>query len=230
VTASAIVKPVPAYVKRIATADVARGEVIGGLQIWPTARPSVTLEAGERLTIPLRIRAVAADAGTPKLTADAPETWKLRRDTKSSDYWLDIPIDAAAGSGSRKATINVDAGQGRSLEMHVRLMVNVLAENLVVTPKSIDFGEVTLANARSSMKRVGVRKIVGTFHVKSVSSTLPFLKLEQITIIENSNYLLRITIDPAKPLKPGDYDGVLQIETDGGNRLEVPVKIKLADQ
>lgn len=198
--------------------------------MWPTARPSVTVEAGERLTIPLRIRALAPDSGTLKLAADAPETWKLRREPTSSNYWLDIPIEASGGSGTRNVTINIDAGGGRSREMRVRLTVDVLAENLIATPKSIDFGEVTPAKTRTAFKRVGIRKIVGAFHIKAVSSTLPFLKLEQVTMVENSNYLIRITIDATKPLKTGSYDGVLLIETDGGTRVEVPIKVKLVDQ
>ena len=114
--------------------------------------------------------------------------------------------------------------------MRVRLATNVLAENLIVTPKTIDFGDVTLAGARRAIQRVGIRKIIGAFHIKAVSSSLPFLKLEQTTIIENSNYLIRITIDQARPLKAGSYDGKLLIETDGGNRLEAPITIKLVDQ
>lgn len=227
---AAVVKPIPAFVKRIATADIGHGEVLEGFQVWPTARPSVAVEAGERLTIPLRIRALAENSGTLKLAADAPETWKLRRDPKSGDYWLDIPIDASGGSGTHTATINVDVGGGRSREMRVRLTTNVLAENLIVTPKAIDFGEVTLASARASIKRVGVRKIVGTFHIKAASTSLPFLKIEQVTMVENSNYLLRISIDPAKPVKAGSYEGMLLIETDAGNRMEVPIKLKLVDQ
>lgn len=203
--------------------------MLAGFHVWPTARPSVTLEAGERLTISLRIRAVAPESGTLKLAADAPDTWKIRREPKAGDYWLDIPIDAATGPGSRNVTINVDAA-GRSREMRVRLTTNVLAENLVVTPKEIDFGEVALANARTTIKRVGIRKIIGAFHIKTLSSSLPFLKLEQVTMVENSNYLIRIAIDQSKPVKAGSYNGVLVIETDSGNRIEVPLKIKLIDQ
>jgi hypothetical protein len=230
VTIAANVKPLPGFVKRIATSDVGHGELVEGFQVWPTARPSVAIEAGERITIPLRIRSVGAGSASLKLAADAPEGWKLRHEPKSADYWLDIPIDAAGGSGTRNATINIDVGGGRSREMRVRLTTNVLAENLVVTPKSIDFGEVSLAGARTSIKRVGIRKIVGAFHIKALSSTLPFLKLEQVTMVENSNYLVRIMIDPAKPVKAGSYDGVLLIETDEAKRIEVPIKLKLVDQ
>ena len=48
VTLAATVKPIPAYVKRIASANIGHGEVIGGFQLWPTARPAVTVEVGER--------------------------------------------------------------------------------------------------------------------------------------------------------------------------------------
>lgn len=229
VTLAATVKALPEFVKRIATADIGRGEVIGAFQVWPTARPFVTVEANERLAMTLRIRSIVQGSGTLKLAPDAPDSWKLWREPKTGDYWLDMQIDASNGSGNRTATLLVDPGDGRTREMRVRLTVNALAENLIVTPKALDFGEVSLARSRTSFQRVGIRKLVGTFHIKALSSSLPFLKLEQTTILESTNYLVRLTIDPTKPLKPGTYDGALLIETDGGNRIEVPIKIKLVD-
>jgi hypothetical protein len=224
------VKPLPDYVKRITTADVARGDGIGGFQVWPTARPAITVEPGERLAIALRIRPAAKDAGSLKLPPDAPDSWKLKRDANSGDYWLDIPIEPSSVSNSRTAKLVVESADGRSREIRVQLMVNVPSENFVVTPREIDFGEVSLASVKSALKRVGVRKVAGTFHLKAVTSTLPFLKLEQATMVEGSNYLIRIIIDPTKPLKPGAYDGILVIETDEGHRVELPVKLKLVDR
>jgi hypothetical protein len=229
VTLAATVKALPDYVKRITTADVGHGEVIGPFQVWPTARPLVSVEAGERLTMALRIRAVGLQGATLKLAPDAPDTWKLRREPKTGDYWMDLQVEAATGSGARTATLVADPGDGRTRDIKVRLTVNVLAENLIVTPKALDFGEISIAKIRNAFQRVGIRKLVGTFHIKALSSSLPFLKLEQTTIVENTNYLVRLTIDPAKPLKAGAYDGALLIETDGGNRLEVPMKIKIVD-
>jgi hypothetical protein len=106
-------------------------------------------------------------------------------------------------------------------------MVNVPAENLIVMPRELDFGEVALENLRLTMKRIGVRKIVGSLHIKALTTTLPFLKLEQATMVEGSNYLVRISIDQTKPLKAGAYQGTVVIETDEGHRVEVPVKLKL---
>lgn len=220
------IKPLPAYVKRIISADVKQGEVNGLFQIWPTARPMITVEAGERLTLGLRIRALGPDAGSLKLGPTAPETWKLRREP-SGDYWLDIPIDAVTQNFSRNAPLIVEQSGGQSREMRIRLVVNVPAENVVATPAELDFGDIAVADADLVLKRLGVRKIVGSFHVKTVTSTLPFLKLEQVTIIDGSNYLIRITIDTSKPLKPGAYDGKVVVDCDDGKRVEVPVKVKL---
>ena len=181
------------------------------------------------MTIGLRIRALASDAGSLKLGPGAPESWKLRREA-TGDYWLDIPLGAGGGSESHRSALVVDLGENRSREIRVQLMVTVPAENLVVTPRDLDFGELTLARVSGAIQRVGVRKIVGSFHIKTLSSTLPFLKLQQATMVDGSNYLIRITIDPTRSLKPGAYEGVVLIETDEGHRVEVPIKIKLVDR
>jgi hypothetical protein len=213
-------------VKRITTADVARGEVIGPFQVWPTARPSITLEPGERLAIALRIRANAPDASGLKLGAGAPSSWRLKREA-SGDHSLEIPIDAATGSSSLTVPLIEEPAGSHPREIRVQLSVTVPAQNIVVTPRELDFGEVALSSATGLVKRIGVRKMVGSFHIKSVSSTLPFLKLEQTTMVDGSNYLIRITFDSTKPLKSGAYNGTLVIETDDGNRSEVPVKLNL---
>lgn len=229
VTVAATVVPLPDYVRRITTSNVARGEVIGGVQVWPTARPAITLEAGERLKISLRIRARVPNAGSLKLATDAPDSWKLRRENGSGDYWVDIQIEPASASSSRTVALVLDVSDGHPSEIKLALTVDVPTDNLVVTPKSLDFGEVTLANAQQSLQRLGIRKIVGTFHIKTLSCSLPFLKLTQVTMVEGSNYLIRVTVDPTKPLRPGSYEGSVLIEPDAGARFEVPVKIKFTD-
>lgn len=181
------------------------------------------------MAIALRIRALASDAGNLTLGASAPDSWKLRREA-TGDYWLDIPVEAGGGSSSRTAPLVVDLGENRSREMRVQLMVTVPAENLIVTPRDLDFGELTLERVSRTIQNLGVRKIVGSFRIKALSSTLPFLKLQQATMVDGSNYLIRITIDSAKPLKPGGYSGVVLIETDEGHRVEVPIKMKLVDR
>ena len=226
-TIVANVKPLPAYVKRIRTADIAHGETNGAFQVWPTARPAISVEPGEKLTVALRIRTFVSDAGILKLGPGAPDSWKLRREA-SGDYWLDIAVNGGA-SASRTAPLIVERSEA-SREIRIQLMVTVPEENIVLTPRDLDFGEQTLSNVRGAVQRLGVRKVVGSFHIKTLSSTLPFLKLQQSTMVDGSNYLIKITIDPTKPLKPGAYEGAVVIETDEGHRLELPIKIKLVDR
>ena len=177
------------------------------------------------MTIALRLR---AEAGNVKLGAGAPDSWKLRREP-AGVYWLDIPIDTAGGSGNSTVPLVVDLGENRSHEIRVQLMLTVPAENLVVTPRQLDFGELSLDRVSGAAQRIGIRKIVGSFHIKTASSTLAFLRLAPATMVEGSNYLIRVTIDPTKPLKPGAYSGVVLIETDEGRKIEVPIKLKLVE-
>jgi hypothetical protein len=230
VTIVATAKPLPDFVKRISNADAAHGEKVGPFNVWPTAHPSVTVERGERLTTSLRIRPVAPDGGGLKLSAAA-DSVKLRRETNGNGYWLDIAIEPAADASPRTVPIALQTSDS-SGDLNIQLTVNVQAENLIPTPRQLDLGEVSIADLRGGARkvgRVGVRKLVGTFRVKAVSSTLGFLKLEQQAIVEGSNYLIRAYVDLAKLPKAGAYNGVLQVETDDAQvpRLEVPVKIVL---
>jgi hypothetical protein len=198
--------------------------------VWPTARPAITVERGERLTTSLRIRPDGATGGGLKL-GTAGDAIKLRREANGSGYWLDIPIEPAADASPRTIPIALQTGDP-SGDLNIQLTVNVQAENLITTPRQLDFGEVSIADLQSGSRRfgrLGVRKLVGTFHIKALSSTLGFLKLEQQAMVEGSNYLIRAYVDPAKLPKAGTYNGVLQVETDDAQvpRLEVPIKIVL---
>jgi hypothetical protein len=232
VTVVANVKPAPDYVKRIATANVKSGETNGDFQIWPTARPKITLEPGERLDVSLRIRPLAPGARSLKLAAGAPQSWKLRRETDGEGYWLDIPIEPAKDTNSQTVPLIVEPKEGPAREILVQLSVNVPSENVAATPQQIDFGEMALLSLSNPMKRLGIRKQIGSFHIKKLASTLPFLKLEQATMVEGSNYMIKITIDRTTPLKAGEYQGNVIIETDDTHavRVEVPVKIKITER
>ena len=223
----ATVKPVPAFVKRISNTDIAHGDKVGEFNVWPSAQPNITLERGERLTVSLRIRAVSG--GKLNLSAES-DSFKLRREASGNSYWLDIPIEPASDASPRVIPVTLRASDPPG-ELTIQLTVNVQAENFLTTPRQLDFGEVSLADLQSTPKvgRVGIRKLVGAFHIKALSTTLAFLKLEQQTIVEGSNYLIRARIDSSKLPKAGTYNGVLLIETDDAQspRLEVPIKIVL---
>jgi len=209
-------------VKRLKSGDVGHGENFGAYQVWPTSRPEIELEKGEKLSIPVRIRSTGAETLT--VTVEPGSPWKLRKET-SGDYWLDILAEGGAQATPASAKLTVDFGSSRS-EIQVKLKTSVPVDNLVVTPKDIDFGDLPVAGLSGSVKRFGIRKLVGSFHIKTLSSTLPFLKLEQATMVDGSNYVIRVSIDQSKA-KPGSYSGSVVVDTDEAHRVEIPVKIKI---
>jgi hypothetical protein len=231
------VQPPPEFVKRIGNTDLQRGETVGAFKLWPTARPTINADRGERFTFALRIRPAAAGTSELQLLTKPTELidYKLKRETKGSGYWLDIGAGPFNEPGPHSATIELRAGGDASPAVKVQLTLNVLAENLIATPTSLEIGELLVSSLRAqsrSIGRVGVRKLAGTFRITAISSSLQFIKLEQQTIVEGSNYLIRLTSDPNLVPKPGSYKGLLRIETDNSQkpRIEVPISLIVVDR
>jgi hypothetical protein len=226
VTVTATVKPLPAFAKRISNADIQHGDTLGAFIVWPTARPVIALEKGERLPISLRIRPAAPNRSVT--LAAASDSFKLARETSGEGYVLDITVEPPADAPSRVMPLIVKVEGGEELKLQVT--TSAPAESLMVTPQQVDFGEVSLAKLRdgaSVMSRLGIRKPVGAFEIKSLKSSLEFLQAESLTIVDGSNYLIRIRFDPAKLPKAATYIGTLRIETtDAAHpQLEVPIKV-----
>jgi hypothetical protein len=226
VTVTATVKPLPAFVKRISNADVQHGDRAGGFVVWPTAMPIIAMEKGERLPLSLRIRPAAPNQSV-KLAA-ASDAVKLTREANGDGYVLDFMVEAPADAPSRVLPLVVNVEGGEPLKLQVT--AKVLAEGLVTSSRQIDFGEVSLANLQGGARpltRLGVRKPVGTFEVKAVSSSLEFLQTEAQAMVPGSNYVIYIRFDPAKLPKAATYIGTLRIETTDAAQpqLEVPIKV-----
>jgi hypothetical protein len=224
VTVKAMVKPLPAFAYRISNADIEHGEQVGDFIVWPAARPIIALEKGERLPISLRIRP-AEPSQSVKLAADA---FKMTRETNGAGYMLDVTVDAPAEAPSRVLPLVVKVEGGEELKLQVTAKVQ--AENLIVTPRQVDFGEVSLAKLQGGVAvtgRLGLRKQVGTFQIKSLKPSLEFLQADSQTIVDGSNYLIRLRLDPTKLPKAATYLGMLRIETTdtAQPQLEVPIKL-----
>lgn len=239
-TLRADIKPVPDFAKRITNSNIGHGESVESFNIWPTANPVVSAARGETVKLSLRIRPTARGIGELQLSNDNGGRYRLRREAKKDGYWLDIESEPINEPGSHKRSIQLQTAGGNTsqltlqltinIALTLQLTINVAAENLIATPASLDMGEVELANLKTGFQkatRLGVRKLIGTFNIKSVTATLPFLKLDRQTIVEGSNYLIKVTINPDSLPKPGPYNGLLRIETDDAQapRVEVPIKV-----
>jgi hypothetical protein len=232
VTVKANVKPLPETVKRIQNAALERGEQVGNFIVWPTSKPVITVDRGEPSVVAVRIRpATTAASGSLKLARESAD-YQFKRETNGTGYWLEIRVPPTDETAPRTITVPLDTGDSAAGALAVQLTVNVAAESLIVAPRQIALGEVSRQGGASGAGRLSLRKLVGAFHIKSLSASLDFLELESQTMVEGSNYLIRISVDLTKLPKAGAYTGLLRIETDDRNtpRVEVPVKLVVVDK
>jgi hypothetical protein len=244
-TVSARVKPLPNFVKRIQNASIAYGSPVGDLLVWPSASPSLVLDRGEVLAISLRIRprgpgelaAMPFSAGLAIPTDIKPKpiqlesasdglTCKLR--SEGDLYWLDVQIGPFSEPGLYLKRVLLKAD---SEPFNISFSIRVPAESIIVEPKSLDLGSISLSDLKGGLKRpranLAVRKLVGALQVKMVSADLAFLKLELVPIVEGSSYLIRVIVNPAEVTQARSFEGSIQIQTDDPNRplIEVPCKV-----
>jgi hypothetical protein len=164
--------------------------------------------------------------------ARAAADYQFKREANGTGYWLEIRVPPTAETAPRTITVPLETSDGTKGELAVQLTVNVAAESLIIAPRQIDFGEVGRQSSARVAGRVSLRKAVGAFHIKSLSASLEFLKLESQTMVDGSNYLVRVLIDLPKLPKAGTYTGVLRIETDDHNtpHVEVPIKLVVVER
>ena len=226
-TVTADIEALPNYVGRIENAAVNQGEELDGFNIWPAIRPRVTLDRSERLTVSLRIRRSNQLAGTLPAQEGSLEgvAYKLRQD--GATYWLDLAISPPSEVGRRIVPINLKVNEGLVHQLGLAVNMNVEGQGLVASPSVLDLGEKSIDESSGLVARVGIRRSTGSFQLRRVSSTLSFLKLETLTVVAGSNYVIRITIAPGSTLPQGAQNGAIVIETDDSSspRLEVPVRI-----
>ena len=159
------------------------------------------------------------------------ENYTVTKETNGSGYMVNATVEAPTEGLSRVIPLVVKVAGGEDLKMQVT--VNMPAESLTLTPRQVDFGEVSLAklaSGDSAIKRLGIRKQVGTFQIKSLTSTLEFLQVDSQAIIDGSNYLIRVRLDSTKKPKAATYTGTLRIETTDASQpvVEVPIKMVVA--
>jgi hypothetical protein len=227
---TAAIKPLPDFVKGITNANVGYGDKAGAFNVWPTATPTLSAEQGKTVSLFLRIRPAGAAGATLKLPASAPGAFKLRADANGT-YWLEIAAEAASEPGTRAFPVTIESSDGNNIT--VKLTVRVPDENLVVSPRQVDLGEVAVSNAKIGLARSGrvnLRKLVGALRIKSLSGTLSFLRLEQQAVVEGSIYQIRIRVNQDDVPKAGAYSGTIRIETDDNQLIEIPIKLTIVDK
>ncbi|MFY9611597.1 MAG: hypothetical protein WAU45_23665 [Blastocatellia bacterium] len=142
-------------------------------------------------------------------------------------YELKVRTDTTLKPGHYTQTLRVLTDSPTAPETSLNLELTVYAR-VFVSPASIIMPRLPAASDLSSIDwpMIYVRKVrEGGLKIKSVKSTLPFLKLELLTESEGQVYKIRLTLD-AKKLKPGEFKGTVRIETNDpeASVLEVPIQ------
>jgi hypothetical protein len=229
-TVTGNVKPPPAFVKRIGTVNLRHGVTIGNLNFWPTATPLVSVDQGEHFRFSLRVKSVEKKDAKIKIgTAEFENvTWKLRQESDVTT-WIDFDVGPISQPGSISKSINVETDSpGKAT---IALTVVVIAENLIATPRSIDLPDLSLADLQGRDRvigRFGLRKLIGEFQIKAITCTLTFIRVEHQSLVDGSNYVIRLTLEAARA-KPGSYSGSVRVETDDPVKslVEIPIKVRI---
>jgi hypothetical protein len=200
------------------------GKMSGAFSVSPNDRwttsaitgtaPSTTIYLFNNEKEPVHIKQVEAGGTSFKVAVSPIEDGKRYQVSLSTDPTL------KPGQYSQKVRIITDHPTRPDVILH--LDVTVFAK-VFVTPSAITMPAFSLNTdlAGVNLPPIHVRKIrdVG-LQLKSINSTLPFIKVEVKTEIEGQFYILRITFDKSKITEAGSYKGEIEVIT---NDAEVPV-------
>lgn len=227
------VKAVPDYLKRVANANITNGEIVGSYRVYPTAKPDITIGRDEHLKLTIKIKATGTEDSDLKIAKPIDNAVvNLTKNAASEQYILEVEPQPLGAGGTRTINIPLQSTGGKRETLDVVITLHTPNNSIVFTPEVVNCGEVSLASLQSSplrVGRVGVRKLVGNFKITGVTSSLTFLQPELQTMVEGSNYLIRINTTTTNLPKAGAYEGVIRVETDDPAyaKLEIPVKIVL---
>jgi hypothetical protein len=241
---------------RLDSPDLANGERVGGLRMWPAAHPRIFLERGEILSFSIRVWIEDPAKAPISVTTDKPGvivhvaekpasdsqtssglppnavTTAVRTESSGSGFWLDVKLGPVDKAGVFRAPLTIPDGfkefTGTSGAMPDVTLV-VVDSSFAITPPTLNLGAIsiaTLANSPAPVGTLNVRKLFGSFKLESVTSGLPGLSFDVRTIINDKNYIIRIRVDPGKGLSPSAIDSSILIMTDDPKHLIIEVPIK----
>ncbi len=219
-----------AYFRPVETADGALGKNTGNTKVsgvfaispndrWTTSAltgssTATTIYLYNRSDKPVQIKQVEAGGSSFKVILSPIEEGKR--------YQLSVSTDPALKPGQYSQTVKLLTDHPTSAEVKVQLDVTVFAKVFAV-PNTVSLYKLpfNIDLATLNLPLIYVRKVRETgLQLKSVSTTLPFVKLEVKTETEGQFYTIRLILDKSKIEGVGEFKGEIQVET---NDAEVPV-------
>jgi hypothetical protein len=144
-------------------------------------------------------------------------------------YELAVATNPALKPGHYEQSVQLMTDNAEMPVATVMLEVTVFAR-VFVRPSAITMQPVSLDSDFSAINLplIYVQKVrEGGLKLNSISSTLPFVRLEVTTQKEGESYSIRIVLDKSKIPGVGRYSGKVRIETNDtdASTVEVPIQV-----
>jgi hypothetical protein len=206
------------------------GKRVGSLSIAPIDRWTTTAISGSTSVTtmyiyshegkPVHIKSVES-GGTAF-------TYKLQPIAEGKRYELVVATDRNLKPGKYEQTMKVMTDSPDTpvisvpLEVTVYPHVFVMPTSMTLQPMPVEIDLSTIA-----LPVIDVRKIRGDgLQIKTVHSTLPFLRVNLTTEVDGQSYKIKLTIDKSRTISKGEFKGVIRIETNDPDAavIEVPIQ------
>ncbi len=196
------------------------GAVFAAVWKGEPAERSVTIV--NNLPNPLHVRGLETEGQhfTAKLVTQKPD--------KAYKVVVTVPPDVPPGRYTGFVYVNTDSPRFS----RIRLGVNILVKTEIYTfPDAVAFGTVNLAQLQADPSQVTslvewflVKKRVGKFKIKSISSDVPGLEFTQTPKGESNTFHVDVALSKGH-LQPGSLDGKIRVLTDDPAIPEVIVPV-----
>jgi hypothetical protein len=206
------------------------GKRIGSLSVAPNNRWVTSVirgsSASETMYIyshagkPVQIKSV--DPGGQAFTA------RLSPIAEGKRYQLDITTDKDLKPGKYEQTLKIFTDSADTPELSILLEATVYAQ-VIATPTAILLPNMPFEIDPSTviLPAIYVRKVRdGGLKIKSVHSSLPFLRVSLTTEVEGQTYKIQLAFDKARKIEKGAFKGIIRIETNDidSSVIEIPLQ------
>ncbi len=190
--------------------------------VWKGERAEQSVTIVNNLPKPLHVRGLETEGQhfTARLVTQKPdEVYKVL---------VTVPPDVPPGRYTGAVYVNTDSARFS----RIRLGVNIFVKTEIYTfPSAVAFGTVNLAQleadpslAASLIEEFLVKKHIGKFTIKSISSDVPGLEFTQTPKGESNTFRVDVALSTA-PLRPGSFAGNIRVRTDDAAFPELTVPV-----
>ena len=220
----------PAAAPKPANAPVAEVKPPGPFTISPNDRwvTAAVKGSGTMTKMYLRAREDGSVRVKKAVVAGNEFTAEVLAIEEGKRYELTISTNPALKPGTYYQTLHLLTDDSKVPEMEIPLELKVVPL-VFISPANILLPRMPVAgeNNIGTLPFIYVRKIRdGGLEVKKVSSTLPFIKPEVSIEAEGQAYKITLKVDKSKITSPGEFKGMIRVETNDPETpaAEIPIK------